>query len=100
MVTKVITIFIWLFLAGYTFLFLSKPKQGRERTGRRLVGIGALLVAAVLAIPPGSDTLNPGDILSVVGILLAAVMLATGLVLAHPGGMFGQKPVRDDCPPE
>ncbi|MBP8953763.1 MAG: hypothetical protein KBI47_15310 [Armatimonadetes bacterium] len=96
--TEAITIFIWLFLAGYTFLFLSKPKRGRERTGRRLIGIGALLVAAVLAIPQGSDTVDFGDILSVAGALIAAVMLATGLVFAHPGNMFGQKPVSDEDP--
>ncbi|NSW55144.1 MAG: hypothetical protein HPY44_03950 [Armatimonadetes bacterium] len=98
--TNAITILIWLILAGYTFLFLSKSKRGRERKGRRLIGIGALLVAAVLAIPQRSDSLDFGDILSVVGMLLAAVMLATGLVFAHPGSMFGQEPVSDQDPLE
>lgn len=98
--TKAIAIFIWLFVAAYSFYVLSHPRRGRERTGRRLVGIGALLVAASLAVPETPEGFNFGDILSVVSMCFAAIILGVGLVLAYPGTLFGQKPVDENEDPE
>lgn len=95
---RIAAIALWLLISAYCFYILSHPKRGRERTGRRLVAIGALLVAAVLAIPEQAETYNFGDVLSVVGIGLAGVFLGAGLILAFPAAGFGQRdtPVEDD----
>lgn len=98
--SRIVAIAVWLLISAYAFYVLRHPKPGRERTGRSLVGIGALLVAGVLAIPELNETYNAGDVLSVVGITLAGVCLGIGLILAFPGAGFGQDAPPTDDPPQ
>ncbi len=77
---------VWLCISVYSFYILGRTDVGRERTGRRLVGIASLLIAAVLAIPEDPNSFNAGDILTLVATTLGAIMLLFGLLLAYPRG--------------
>jgi Na+/H+ antiporter NhaD/arsenite permease-like protein len=75
---------VWLCIAVYAFYILGRADTGRERTGRRLVGIGALLVAASLVTPLQGPELAVGDVLALAAMMIAGVMLAVGLFMAIP----------------
>jgi len=75
---------VWLCISVYAFCILGRADTGRERTGRRLVGIGALLVAASLVTPLHGPELGFGDLLALVAMMVAGVLLAAGLCMAIP----------------
>lgn len=84
MIPHMFWVAVWLCIGVYAFYILGRADTGRERTGRRLVGIGAVLVAASLVTPQGGSTLNAGDVLALVAMVLAGLLLASGLIMAIP----------------
>ena len=82
--TRLLWVVIWLLISAFSFYVLGRVENARERSGRKLTGIGALLVAAAMAVPESPDQLTFGDVLSVVAAVLATVLLALGLYRAYP----------------
>ena len=75
---------IWLFISAFAFYVLGRAPNPRERSGRKLVGIGALLVALVLGMPEAGSQPGVGNALAAVGMVTAAVCLLLGLYRAYP----------------
>jgi hypothetical protein len=75
---------VWLGISVFAFFLVGRADTRRERTGRRLVGIAAILVAAALVTPTSASRFNVGDALALGALVLGGLLLATGLYLAIP----------------
>ena len=82
--TQLTSVITWLLISAFSFYVLGRAQNPRERSGRKLVGIGALVVAAVVAIPQTDQGLDFGDVIAVVGMVFAAAVLLLGLYRAFP----------------
>ena len=79
------SVFIWLGISAFCF-YLRRHVKGRQAEGRKLVGIGALLIAAVLAVPQVEGSLTAGDVIAAIGTFLAVLFIGWGMYLALPFG--------------
>ena len=71
-----IGVVIWLFISAFAFYVLGRAPNPRERSGRKLVGIGALLVAVVLGMPETDILPDVGNVLSAVAMISACSLIS------------------------
>ena len=82
---QLVSIFVWLGISAFCF-YLRRHVKGRQAEGRKLVGIGALLIAAVLAVPQVEGSLTAGDVIAAIGTFLAVLFIGWGMYMARPFG--------------
>lgn len=75
----------WFACSLFAFWLATRPVPEREKTGRVLVGIGALLVGYTLVLPRSGPGSLPPELLLII-TSVAGLVLLIGLILAFPVG--------------
>ncbi len=89
----------WFATALFGFWLASRAEPGREKLGRMLIGIGALLVGYTLVLPRSGPGALPDSVLLLV-TAAAGLVLLIGLFLAfpYPTGLVSVVTPPDDAP--